>query len=97
MFWILMMTNGNVITRTYCTMRFAQRLPNPHPASCNLANGFQLYVGRDDNDVYLLPMGKIAIDPTEKGWELIRNWPEDNSPEVDNKATSSLDDALRRP
>jgi len=94
MFWILMMTNGNVITRTYCTMRFFQRLPTGYR---DISNGFKLYCGRDRNDVYILPMGMIQIDPTEKGWEVIRNWPEDNAPEVDNKATLSLDDALRRP
>ena len=76
-------------------MRYVQRLPTGYR---DIANGFKLYVGRDDNDTYILPMGMVQIDPTPAGWELIRNWPETNERDVDDGPDSlSLDQALRRP
>ena len=89
-----MMPNGNVIKRTYCTMKFFQRLPIPKTR--NLSNGFRLMYSAGEWE--LIPMGMISIEPTEKGWDLIHNWSETNTKQTDNDdSTLSLDDALRKP
>lgn len=72
MFWVLMMTNGNIIINEARELRAVQAVP---PATRGLQNGFRMYQGPGPNyHVTWLPRFTIVCTPTELGWRQLRAW-----------------------
>ncbi len=72
MFWVLMLTNGNVVSNDYRTLHAVQDLP---PLGRAFRNGFNFYQGpAPDYAITWLPRFIVVCAPTELGWEQIRAW-----------------------